>query len=389
MDILNPFVSVIGLIVTGVGSLYTYLTYRGHKTAQAKSLTDEKVLPVDIPDKLLSLIWHYPENGGNCVSWAVKESYVLRGWLKKAREEPGLGVAIVTTELALNIFGENANSRIDGCITWAIANSFSEPPFFLKGKRSDTRDSEEEVVPDFRHTLAFSIILARTGKLKERVNEFLQYTLNHQNADGGWSAGQGKTVSEVFTVLYAIEFLSVCALDDQITETKRSIVQASRDHAMDWLILKVSGNGMWESGVFKDYVWDDLFTTAWVLYRLSQLKDIISSKWNEVLLRSSLLMISKVSKPTTWERSPQLQHFRLEARVAAALAVYQSTGLLDSNGSESLLIYLSDWRRRAELFARKISDDDWDVATAAFYLQAMFSLNDIKGRINKIGLIIS
>jgi hypothetical protein len=128
----------------------------------------DKQIADTLPIKLLSFIWQYPEHGRNHVSWAVKDSLVLRGQLENAREKPGLGVAIVITELALKIFGNKANSRIDGCVTWAQANALASPPHLLKGTHSYSSDSREEIVPDFRHSIAFAIILARTGKLKRK-----------------------------------------------------------------------------------------------------------------------------------------------------------------------------------------------------------------------------
>lgn len=386
MDPLALGITLIGLVIAGLGSWYTYLAYkRGHAPAFDESERDNAA-PAPIPVRLLTLVWQYPEHGGNHVSWAVKESFVLRGQLEDAREEPGLGVAIVTTELVLSVFGDKANSRIDGCVAWAAANSLAEPPYLLKGKQTDSRTSEENVVRDFRHSLAFAIILARTGKLKDRVAGYLRCTLDSQNADGGWPAGQGRTISEVFTVLYAVEFLSLCALDERWSEATRSMARASRDRATRWLLSNVPESGLWKSGVLRDYVWDDVVTTAWVLHRLAPVKGVTTPNWNNGLARASFSMVSKVANPATWRGCSEIQRFRVEARVAGSASVVLAAGLLDSNGSEPLQIYLSDWRRRAGALAAKLPDADWDVATAAFVLQAMLSTNEMQQWVDRAGL---
>jgi hypothetical protein len=386
VDPLTLTIAVISLIIGGFGAWYTYLAYkRAHAPAFDELQRDEQSSD-SIPARLLSLIWHYPEDGGNHVSWAVKESFVLRGRLEDAREEPGLGVAIVTTELALAVFRDGATSRIDGCVTWALANSLEEPPYLLKGKQFDSRTSEEKTVPDFRHSLAFGIILARTGKLKDRVSEYLRYTLHKQNADGGWPAGEGRTISEVFTVLYAIEFLSLCGLDERFPEETRSLARASRDRATEWLLSSVLDSGLWKSGVLHEYPWDDVVTTAWVLHRLAPVGGITTPHWKDGLLRASLSMISKVANPATWRGSSELQRFRAEARVAASVAAVLATGICDSNGRESLQIYLSDWRRRARTCVQNIPDADWDVGTASFVLQALFSTIEMREWVDKADL---
>lgn len=385
MDPLTITITVIGLVIAGLGSWYTYLAYRRGKPLPLDESLPDKHSANSLLAKLLTFVWHYPENGGNHITWAVKESFVLRGRLEDAREEPGLGVAIVTTELALNVFGDKAQSRIDGCIAWALANLVSQPPHLLKGKKLDYRTSEEKTVPDFRHTLAFAIILARTGKLKARLSEYLRYALETQNPDGGWSPGEGRTVSEVFTVLYAVELLSLCGTDEKLPEEMRTIARVSRNRSTTWLLSACTESGLWQSGVLKQYVWDDIVTTAWVLHRLAPIRGIPSPGWCDGLARAASSMIIKASNPTTWKGTAELQRFRAEARVAAAVSIVLETTLLDAQPAESLAIYLSDWRRRAVEFASKIPDDGWDVATAVFALESLFSTSQMREEANEAG----
>lgn len=382
MDPLTLLVSLIGLLIAGMGTWYTYLAYKRGSPSPPNDLPAGNSLLL----KLLTYVWQYPERGGNQVTWAVKESFVLRGRLEQARQEPGLGVAIVTTELALVVFGDQSLSRIDGCVAWAYANLMAEFPYLLKGKQIDLRTSQEKVVPDFRHTLAFAIILARSGKMTGLLSGYLRYTMENQNPDGGWSPGEGATVSEVFTVLYATELLSLCSVNERFSDDVRTSAQASRDRAAEWLLLAATEKGLWQSGVLEDYDWDDILTTAWVLHRLAPIKGISTHGWNDCLTRIATSMITKVAKPETWKASGELQRFRIEARVAAATDATLKACFIGVQVTESLEIYLSDWRRRAKAFSSKLSDDDWDVATAVFVLESLFSMSQMKEEIKNSGL---
>lgn len=373
-----------GLVIGGVQAWYAYLSHRREQVPAPNNSTVKESLLL----KLLTYVWQYPEKDGNHVTWAVKESYVLRGRLEQARQEPGLGVAIVTTEFALNVFGNKALSRIDGCITWACANRMSEFPYLLKGKKVDSRTSKETEVPDFRHTLAFAIILARTGKLTELLGGYLHYTLETQNPDGGWCPGEGARVSEVFTVLYAIELLSLCCTDKKFSEDVRNTAQVSRDRAAKWLLSATTEKGLWESGVLEDQEWDDVLSTAWVLHRLMPIKGINNPGWNVSLADIAALMISKVANPGTWKATGELQRFRAEARVAASACVALKAGFLSAHTAEAMEIYLSDWRRRTALLVLKINENDWDVATAVFVLEALFSTSQMQEAIKESGLAV-
>ena len=99
MDPLALAIAIITIVVGGFVSWYTYLGYkRGHSLESSPPCPSaENDDPRSTSERLTSMFWGYPEQGGNCTSWAVKESFVLRGRLEDAREEPGLGVAIITT----------------------------------------------------------------------------------------------------------------------------------------------------------------------------------------------------------------------------------------------------------------------------------------------------
>lgn len=72
----------------------------------------------------------------------MKESKALLGDIGAARDQPGLGVAIVTTELALAAFGPLAAGRVDMCIHWAVGQAERQPPYRIEIRDRGTIDSE-------------------------------------------------------------------------------------------------------------------------------------------------------------------------------------------------------------------------------------------------------
>lgn len=370
-------IAILGLIITALGVLYAIKGYYKDSRKPKKALPGDKDLTIWL--WLINFVWRYPDRGGNYVTWAVKESYVLRGWLKKAEEEPGLGVSIATTDFAKRVFSNKANPKIDGMIAWACANRMEEYPYFLQGKKVDQiTGAVEEIIPDFRHTLAFAIIIERNGKLSSLVNEYLSYALKFQNKDGGWPAGKGKTISEVFTVLYATELLSLCCEDKSFNQEKLEEAKKSLKKATRWLIDKFEVEGLWTSGVLSDYPWDDLVTTAWVIRRLAPLENIRINGWVKCISNATESMIFKTSKPQTWNSSDQLQRFRVETRVSAAVSKTLESGLVNNEIAERLEIYLSNWRNKSLKFAVTISKEQWDVATAVLFLEAVHSDKELK-----------
>lgn len=379
MDLLTVILAIIGTIIAAIGVRYTYLSYKRSATVTKVDLKEGTAPVGSLLSQLLTFFWEYPEKGGTQASWAVKESSLLRGSLEDARKEPGLGVAIITTELALKVFGKKAQSRIDGCLAWALSpsNSSNEPPYLLYGKKKDSRSSEVTKVPDFRHSLAFAVILAQTGRRKDRLAEYFRLTLDTQNEDGGWPVGEGKTISEVFTVLYAIEVLSLCSKDNSFPDDRRELARKGRDKAAEWFLSARTTGNLWESGVL-DYIWDDIFVTAWVLHRLAPIAGIRVEQWTDSLKRSAVLMIQKATDSQTWKGSSEIQRFRVEARIAASVSAILYAGFVDGGDHEYLEIYMSDWRRRGSALASKIKDDEWDVATASFILESLFSIEQMR-----------
>ncbi len=70
-------IPIAGLIITGVGVRYAYLTY-SRSNGYKNNATSIKKHSVDsLPLSLLTILWEYPLKGGNHASWAIKESSLL------------------------------------------------------------------------------------------------------------------------------------------------------------------------------------------------------------------------------------------------------------------------------------------------------------------------
>ncbi len=95
MDPLTLLFSLIGLLFAGIGSWYTYLAYKRGNLSPPNDLPAGNSLLL----KLLTYVWQYPENGGSQVTWAVKESFVLRGEMVSQQEGSG--------KSSVKKFGEN------------------------------------------------------------------------------------------------------------------------------------------------------------------------------------------------------------------------------------------------------------------------------------------
>ena len=323
-----------------------------------------------LPQRLLTLIWNYPLAGGNHTSWAVKEGEVLRGDLISASQRPGLGVAIFSTELALKAFCSFATRRINGCINWGLSRTQQDPPYLLLVEGTEPITSKMEIKTDFRHTLALSIILARFGQHLIHLEHYIQLTLEQQRDDGGWSPGEGILISEIFTVLYAAELLTLCSHIKEIPKETRRKAVLSRNKAIDWLIKNTDGNKLWKGDVL-EYSWDPLLSTAWVLRRLLPFKEISSGAWLYCSNQAMHSMIQGALNPTIWLTSTHLQRLRVEARIASAATIATRSLGLDAIVSEKVMSYLKDWRIRTEKALSEITDKQLDLSTALFLVDAL------------------
>ena len=382
MTLLAVVVGILTLVATAVGAYFTWLAVRRRQTdlhpssqpgvapIQEASPTDTASTPLAV--RLLSYFWDYPVSGGEQSSWAIKESSVLRGQLQLAKDKPGLGAAIVSTELALDVFGDDAASRIDGCVKWALAHRMPAPPHLIYGEKYNSITSQYEQVPDFRHTLAFAVVLARTHRLPAMRHEYVRLALTDQSpVDGGWPAGDGATISELFTVAYALELLYLSVTDESLTHALQESCQAGRDRAAGWLIKHLGEGPLWRCPQFQSFLWGDVFTTAWLLHRLSVMQSLNIDGWRTRLHRAADAMIEAALRPGTWSGSPEAQRFRVESRVAASAASLRRHLGPPTDLREKTDLYLAEWNRRASGWFEALPIEEWDLSTVIFMLDSM------------------
>ena len=393
MEILNLVLLIAGLVFTyfqvivpfakGEVKLQRQFPFVSRSESNVNVVPSPEIQPppisngLPLPQRLLAFIWYYPLAGGNHASWAVKESAVLRGELNSASKKPGLGIAIYSTELALKAFGDFADDRVEGCINWGLSRTQPEPPFLMLVEGTEPITSKTEIKTDFRHTLALSIILARTRKHLNHLKHYVQLTLELQEDDGGWPPGEGVTVSEVFTVSYAAELLTLCSQINDLSKEIRQRAVFARDKAINWLIRNASKNKLWKSGVL-NYPWDPHFSTAWVLRRLVPLNEISSKSWINCANQALHSMIQGALDPSTWSTTNDLQRFRVEARIASAATISTRTLELDDIVAERVAAYLKDWRQRTEKILFDISDKELDLSTALFLVDSLINPSELK-----------
>lgn len=382
---MDPF-TILTLIMGAASIWIAYLTYRQGKDHTIDDRSGQPPATVPLLPRLLLLFWRYPIAGGNQASWAVKESLVLRGRIDEAREKPGIGVAIVTTELALNIFGDRARPFIDGVIAWGVSNCAQQFPFLWVSTFQRPRNNEIVVEQDFRHTLGFGIIIARTRTLELRLQEYLKIMFNTQLEDGGWSSGDGDNISEIFTVLYAIELLTLCGSNERLGQQTRACCLGSRKRALSWLISQSRSRCLWRSGVLPEFAWDDVVTTAWVLHRLGLIEDAHIPEWSRCVDQAASAMTSKAFQESTWIGSTDLQRFRVEARVAAAISRLLTADSLILDARELMQLYIFEWRRRSLEVAAGLAENEWDVATLTFVMESLFSTEQLRVEAEAVGL---
>lgn len=286
----------------------------------------------------------------------------------------------------MDIFGTTAISRIEACINWALLKTQKEQPFLLQVEIFDPRTSKKELKSDFRHTLALSIILSMSHKKPTYLNEYIKYTLNLQRTDGGWPPGTGITISEVFTVSYAIELLVLNLHNDNLDHKVKDKLEDSIVSATNWLINNTTNNMLWESGVLKkEYPWDAVVTTAWMLRRLLPLNlERFSSEWNNKINLIIQSLINTCTKDNIWIKSDPLQKFRVESRIAAAI-----NEAINHNYCIEILLelassYILDWKSRTRKVMESISFDNFDLSTALFLAKPLIGLDNLIKIKNKI-----
>lgn len=335
------------------------------------------------PISLLRYYWDYPlnriSNDFSERSWAVKESLVLKGDIIGAREHPGLGAAIISVEIALRAFGEVASSdRISQLVNWAMQRASKEQPYLLTDNVFYPQDSRLETVEDFRHTLAFAVILGMTGRLPSHKEEYLRLTLESQRHDGGWDAGSGVTISELFTVTYAILFLVLCLRSNCLSPEQQSSVADAVMRAVAWVVDNRKPSGQWYTDVLYGYPWGNAITTAWVLRGLSIVADKLPNDWIPCAQIALETLVSDTINGSLWHNVPLLQRFRVETRIAAAIHRSPLQWISTDITREKVIEYLSGWRSGAKQQLTTLRKSDMDLSTVMYMLDSFYTWEDLE-----------
>ncbi len=321
---------------------------------------------------LLSYVWQYPKGDGVRRSWAVKESSVLRGDLEEARRYPGAGIAVLSTHLA-EVFPEGAaENHIANCVHfWAVQEAQANDPYLVTTRKPDNITGHVTRVPDFRHTIALAIILARSRLRPHQMEHYRQLVLKRQQEDGGWPAGEGATVTELFSAIYAVEFLHLYACACNLDDSERQVIEKAHDNGVAWLIRDTKGTPVWECGVFENEPWDWAIATAWVIRLLAPNADHAHAKWIECLSDALGELVHVASSKRHTLGNAPTQRFRVEARMAAATSVALRALPLDAVKRANATEYLAHWRNRAYKALGDPDSGPMDLATALFLVDSL------------------
>lgn len=328
----------------------------------------------EVACKILALVWDYPMQDGIHASWAVKEHLVLKGQLEAAQNKPGLGIALFSVELAMKAFGDLAESRIDRCIAWALSQTRGS--FLIQIEKTEPIDEKvEDYIPDFRHTLAFAIILARSKRMMNYVLQCVILALSYQTHDGGWPKSKGEPISEIFGALYAVELLTICGLEPTFsTDIQRQAISA-RNRGVHWLVSEMQKRYLWRSG-FVTEDWDRCFATAWVLRRMVPIQEGFPSSWKSSVSIAVERLLCDAVDEAIWASTNRDQRFRVEARIAAALTVCSRQLNLNPLLSERVRIYLADWKHRAKAML-ELPEFALELSTALFLIDSLIDPKEI------------
>jgi hypothetical protein len=322
--------------------------------------------------EVLAYVWEYPRKGGQHKSWATKESRVILGDIPSAAQHPGLGIAIVTTELAQVAFGEAAATRLDGVVSWALERCEPQPPYrMLAEHQNPISGIEAHKEPDLRHTMALAIVLLRTERELTRAAVHLTLALNAQKSNGAWVPPDPASDSTVFTTLYGVELVDLALRTRHLRPIDRSRLRHARIGGLKWLMDHQKFPGLWSTDVFTTEPWDCAMATGWVLHRPLQSPVALRSRWNDCVDTAVDKVIDLAESPQTWVGCSEDRRFRVEARVAGGVRRALQRGCCSAVVMRRAKGYLDRWRKRAPTSLARLDTIELDVGTATFAAWAM------------------
>jgi hypothetical protein len=328
---------------------------------------------------LIRKIWKFPETEATR-SWAVKESTVLRGDLTHASEQPGLGISLFTTELALNIFGGAAIPKVCNCVDWGVSQIMARPPFFIQQANLEAVDGNIVYKPDFRHTVALAILMSRSGTYQNLRNEYLNTILNQILPDGSWPSIPNDEKSSLPATVYAVEFLMISQKKGE--GVTPNLLDAIR-HGQEF-IARSTIDGGWTAGIFPGKPWEQVWTTAYLFPRLTSEHLPVFDGWTDTLVKVAEFLLRAAPK-AVYEND--LLRFRVEARVAAALACALGLSEIPPLLAPPINSWLNLWEHRFFETLRQIPFSECDLATATFSSRALIrnkNLSEIAHQVLKL-----
>jgi len=313
---------------------------------------------------LIDKLWEFPDDGGPRSSWAVKESKILKGELATAYQQPGLGIALFTTELASEILGAQALPKIQACVDWGLNQTTESSPGLLTALTDEGITGRVTRSLDLRHTVALAILMVRFGLHRKHCQSYLKLVLDSACPDGGWPAEFGDSESELASTVYAVEFLSLAA---QSREMSSPHLQNLLHQGQEWLVIASRPEGGWATAIFQKS-WDPLWSTAYLIQRLFAARAPSFPEWTQTLKEAIAFMLRDARMIGYENERIQL---RVESRVAAALAWALSIKLLDSLSEERAESWLSDWEPRFLRSLKHVPSKELDLATGSFATRAL------------------
>jgi hypothetical protein len=325
---------------------------------------------------LLERIWQYPEAGGSRRSWAVKESSVLRGELRKAFAQPGLGIALFTTELATEVFGAKVNKKIKACIDWGVSQT-TESSLLLE--ETDYRITGRVTTNlDLRHSVALAILMARAGTNRNHVERYLKIVLESRCNDGGWPDEFGGTKSDLPTTVYVLEFLSLMS---RRSSSVGEDLHAGIHDGQQSLIRDAKPQGGWATGIFATKNWDRVWSTSYLIQRLFAAQLHPRTDWSKTLVEAIECILRDATGLKCENEETQL---RVEARVAADLAWSLRDMTLEPILQERIGSWLNEWECRFLQSLRVLPSKICDLATATFAARALLRTRNYRELGNQI-----
>jgi hypothetical protein len=339
----------------------------------------------EIIESLLTNILNYQNGEGNTNSWSIKESSVILGKSTSPVEEPGLGIAIITTQLMNELFEKKIEYNLNLNVNWAINRMQNTEPFCITLPKRNENNEIEKWVVDFRHTIAFGIINARVYRSSIHIENCLRLVLKEQLEDGGWLAGEGDTKSNIFSALYSIEFLSLCKaiFKNKSYETE---IDSALNRGLNWLINNYYDCG-WNTNVLNNK-FEKTWASSWVVFRLMQLDDLnLNQQW-ESFLAEILKTFEYIDNSKVYKKSKMA--FLVEIRKAAAVSIIyeknKNYSLIDEITKAKIINYLNCWKINSVQEIKKYGIENIDLASSVFLLYSIISREKLFEIANKFSL---